>query len=33
MLQALTVAVESPCHGIGVLGVPEIRERLPRASL
>jgi hypothetical protein len=32
MLQALTVAIESPCQGIRVLGVPEIRERPPRAS-
>jgi uncharacterized protein YbjT (DUF2867 family) len=27
MLQALTVAVESPCHGMRVMGVPEIRAR------
>jgi uncharacterized protein YbjT (DUF2867 family) len=32
MLQALIVAIESPCQGIRVLGVPEIRERPPRAS-
>jgi uncharacterized protein YbjT (DUF2867 family) len=27
MLKALTEAVESPCHGIRVMGVPEIRTR------
>jgi uncharacterized protein YbjT (DUF2867 family) len=32
MLQALTGAVESPCQGMHILGVPEIRERPPRAS-
>jgi uncharacterized protein YbjT (DUF2867 family) len=32
MLQVLTDAVESPCRGVRVLGVPEIRERGVRTS-
>jgi uncharacterized protein YbjT (DUF2867 family) len=32
MLQALTDATESPCRGVRVLGVPEIRERGVRRS-